>query len=132
MINLAATRAVLADVLADVTQLRHVYPRAVTGTLVLPCAVIGVPDIEWHTGPCMDTTTLPIAVLVGRDGTDDAATQAELEELMLAVAARLTVATDDELLQVCSVAKLTRADFEPVTGQGSAYPAYTFELELHG
>ena len=132
MIDLASLRVVLADVLGDVTQLRHVYPRAVAGTLVLPCAVIGVPDVEWHTGPCMDTVTLPIAVLVGRDGTDDAATQAELEELMLAVASRLTAAIDDELVQVCSATKLVRADFEPVSAQGGTYPAYTFELELHG
>lgn len=136
MIDLTATRDLLAQVITGVTvdgQPLHVYRGAITGHLQVPTAVLGIPEHQFATGPCMDTTDLPIGVIVGRSGADDAKVQAELEQVTNAVIAAVTTAIDSGLiLDVCASATLRRADYDQVGVAGVTYPAYVLTLELNG
>lgn len=130
MIDLTATRALIVSLLSDTGI--HVYTRAVTDTFVTPCVIIGIPEVEFDVQPCVDTTHLPIGVVVGRDGIDDAATQDQLEVVWRKVVDRLLTATRTGGFDpVAHGADLKRSEYESVGVQGATYPAMTLTLDLH-
>lgn len=134
MLDLAAVRGYLGDGLdaaKEATAIVKVYRRAITGTFQAPAVVIGQPSLEQpNAQPCVDQWSWPVHVVVGRPGTDEAATQAKLESCWVKVYAEL-----DRLVEGIPgavVARIMRADFGSLLVGGISFPAYEITLEIFG
>lgn len=133
MIDLAATRAALVDVLTAAELQVAIYPRGVDGALELPAVGIGQPEFEFDTQPCTDTITLPVAVAVAWDASNVEAMQQELEDLVLRVVAVLRAAVDaGPLAQVGHTCVVTSAEPGEWSVQAASYPAYLINLTIYG
>lgn len=140
MLNLAAVRGVLADWVEDHKPdgLVAVYRRGVLdGAWQAPAVSIGQPSMEEaDVQPCgLSRWEWPVHVVVDRPGTDEEATQAELEQLWPQVYTALEqLLSTDPYLGAADIAnaQLVRADFGSLTVRGQSFPAYEITLEILG
>lgn len=142
MINLAAARAGLARIIeTHTTRIKAVYPRAIddpiipTPAVILAALVEG--DFDQTATACLtahqDKITIPVAVLVARDGTAEAATQQELEDAWVEVLDVLRGHLDDpELAQVGYLRQVVRVEAGEYTIAGAEYPAQILHIDFHG
>lgn len=136
MIDYSEIRSALADGLAGkVNGVRAVSRGAVSGPGAFPLIIIGQPETEF-TGAtfCLEKSELPVAVAVGRDGTNDQAVIDQLDQLAvgLVAALRQVLAEDPALGGACGEAHLTRIEPGSLIVQGIEHPCHTAWLEIHG
>lgn len=101
-----------------------VYPSAIDGLAGLPGIVIGMPSWRPLNG-CLAVWEFPVAVIVARPGTADAASAAELDELWPTVLSGLLD------LRGRGLDDVTKAEFGLFNVQGQDYPAQVLTCTLN-
>lgn len=126
MIDVGATRELLASTAADADPALAGVPRAFGGLAALPAVVVGQPS--WEPGPtfCLDRVHFPVAVIVARPGISDDATVAQLDELWPKVLDQLRNA--DLPLE----GSVDRAEFGLFQIEGQQYPAQVITVTVTG
>lgn len=126
MIDVGATRDLLAATAAGADESLTGIARAVNGLAVFPAVVIGQPS--WQPGPtfCLDRYSFPVAVIVARPGISDDATIAQLDELWPQVLDQLRTA--DLPLE----GSVDRAEFGLFQIEGQQYPAQVITVTVTG
>lgn len=111
-----------------------VYPGGLDALAHFPAVIVGQPRWAADAGPCMDTSTWPIGVVVARPGGSDTYVQNQLERLWPIVLAGITeaVRADQTLGGVCRASHVQRAEFGLFSIQGQDYPAQTIFTDLYG
>lgn len=134
MIDHAAARGRLGDIIEAGQLQATVYPTALQGLAAFPAIVLGQPSWEPDAGGCMDTTRWPVAVVVARPGSNDTYVQTELEQLWPALVTVLDQAIEEDqtLGGVCRASHIEQAEFGLFSIQGQEYPAQTIQLTLYG
>lgn len=137
MINHNEARTGLAKLIATlVPDTISVYRSAFDGVPGFPCVVIGMPTWEpdARTNYCATRSTWPVAIVVGRPGTDDAGTVTDLDQLWQLVADGLLDASarDPELGGIGVQSVITRAAFGLFNIRGVDYPAQTIFVDIYG
>jgi hypothetical protein len=100
-----------------------VYPTSIDGVAGLPAVVLGMPT--WRPlGGCLSSWEFPVAVIVARPGSADAATVSELDDLWPEVLDGLLA------LRGRGLDDVLRAEFGLFDVRGQAYPAQVLTCAL--
>lgn len=132
-----AVREQLADLLRDALPDdvdAEVLPYGVVGQFDPPCIVFGQPDVEFNDeAPCIDKSTVGVAVVVRWEPDGSAATQIALEELWPRVAGALRhlTRTNPTLDGMVAESRLVSASYGEFAITGTEYPAQLLTLEIY-
>ena len=125
-------RAQLAAALGDLDDLT-VYPHAPVGVLQLPAVVLGMPRWTPDAEKGMDRWEWPVVVVVAASGTNPELSVTDLDAAWPSVVNKLNklIWADQTLGGIVSDARITGAQFGPVTIAGKDYPAQSINLTIH-
>ena len=125
-------RAQLAAALGDLDDIT-VYPHAPVGVLQLPAVVLGMPRWTPDAQHGMDRWEWPVVVVVAMAGANPEQSVTELDAAWPVVVNAINdlIWADQTLGGIVSDARITGAQFGPVSIAGKDYPAQSITLTLY-